>query len=92
VLLVRVGLLPATLTLEITTMTCRWSCRGLRDQIRLPPLLIAALDEWARAEGVSRFEAVRQLLDAGLHVAPARPTAPPGGTRKRSAAGTRKPD
>jgi hypothetical protein len=95
--------LPARLYSRYTAIMARRSITVTRKRLgrpptgtdplvgaRLPPLLIGALDEWARAEGVSRSEAVRRLLYAALHVAPTRPTAPAGGTRKRSVVATRK--
>jgi hypothetical protein len=36
-----------------------------------PPLeLVAAIDAWAKAAGVSRSEAMRQLIEAGLKRSP----------------------
>jgi metal-responsive CopG/Arc/MetJ family transcriptional regulator len=34
--------------------------------MRLPALLSKAIDKWAEVVGVSRSEAIRQLIEAGL--------------------------
>lgn len=33
---------------------------------RLPPALVTALDAWASAAGITRSEAMRRLIEAGL--------------------------
>jgi metal-responsive CopG/Arc/MetJ family transcriptional regulator len=37
--------------------------------LRLPPDLIARLDEWAVGAAISRSEAMRRLIELGLKVA-----------------------
>ena len=39
---------------------------GPRIPVRLPPHVLAHVDAWADAEGVTRAEAIRRLLTAGL--------------------------
>jgi hypothetical protein len=34
--------------------------------VRIPPHLIAGLDEWAEDQGISRSEAIRRLVEKGL--------------------------
>jgi predicted DNA-binding protein len=40
--------------------------------VRLPPSLIEAIDTWAEASSVTRSEAMRRLIEAGLERAKSR--------------------
>lgn len=40
--------------------------------VRFPPELKAAVEKWARANGLSRSEAIRQLVDRALNSKKAR--------------------
>ena len=43
--------------------------------MRLPALLSKAIDKWAEVVGVSRSEAIRRLIEAGLKRRPKSPIA-----------------
>jgi len=40
--------------------------RALDDAPKVPPVLVAAIDKWAAAAKVTRSEAMRRLIEAGL--------------------------
>ncbi|MDN4983363.1 hypothetical protein KUL72_34420 [Bradyrhizobium arachidis] len=44
--------------------------------VKLPERLTAAIDAWARARHLSRSDAIYQLLELGLKLAPAMPASP----------------
>ena len=53
-----------------TTHTTRGRGRppiGPTVELRLPPEVLAHIDAWADAEGVTRAEAIRRLINESLH-------------------------